>query len=473
MAELAKRIGATGDLPGLLDAAAKTGVSHGPTQTKVLAQLVGQAAGSILEYAVALGLPPKQTLPVLVTAPDLTFRPCDVADALGESVERADGGPDRRSTAQDAADRAGEISPLDVLADSGGGAYLDMAHHTLVNDDALRHWAYEDHDPKTLLWLCAGSVEGTRDGSRHVQAERADSLGACASANVPDDQVLRFVLACKDPKIARYVHEHVLIEHPIMVDADYNTAQPIALETYGKGDRARLDVAVVAGTDAKTVSKSDLTPSEQLEVANDPGRLAQALGALAGHDLSRAVHVLGPTIPQLLGAVAGSAPQLLSYVRTRPANEEQAVVNHPKLTDAARRILGASPFVVFPGLIQTAILAAALDPNPSIIDWILDTTDAGFALTLLAREDPHDKKRRRSSQLGPSCTTGCRSSGICCRPARLDYGSSRRGFRTTNSARPRRTTPREPRPRRPRRRVTAKSFTMPRRRATCGLPSTT
>jgi hypothetical protein len=382
--DLAVRVQMTSPAEALLDAGARAMSVPAADHEKVLKRLKGEPARVVLEFSIATSLDLTSSIPLLASSTGVTSEhmqalllkaPSDVRaaaltkDALRAHVRRVVG----RKTSltsffPDPAERA-------------------TVHAALYTDEALREWAYQENDPETNLWLAAGGPSA-RAACRLVRREIGLAWAHKVTATASAMDLRRFVLNCEDPKAAQHVRDHVLGDRTFKVDAEANQAVTISPDTYGRGDKARLDVAVLVDGSAKAVLErlADMTPTDRAALLHDQGAMQSMFRVLSEAELVRAVFLLGPTFSQLLGLPVVE-PGLIDYVRTRPMAEQDAVLVKGTLTLRARQLFPhLSPFLVYPSLHEPSTLAKALMAAPELLTWMLDDADPSFALGALARE---------------------------------------------------------------------------------------
>jgi hypothetical protein len=381
--ELEGRLKKSGDTPGLIDAAARSGSSPG-IAADATKRLSGESADTILEVAHTTRLPLATTLALLADK----GAPQHVQMVLHNEalIQRFEALQDDkvRSLARRGLGRA---FPLAGLFE--GSTDADFVHDLVLEDEALRNWAYEDKDPLTLLWLAAGVTTKHKASCALVGREKGFGWVKQLPRTSPRQRLDRFILNCSDPAAVKHVQDHVLDERKLLVDA--RTDDPTASDgvVHGVGTQARFEVASLADEIPahELVSRiADMNAGERSALLADASAVSRIINKLT-HDeqLERAIFLLAPTPAQLLALPLGARPELVSYLRTRPPAEEAAALARPELTRKARSMFPRiSPFLVFPTLGDPAALAAALE-NADVLAWMLEGADADLVLTSLAR----------------------------------------------------------------------------------------
>jgi hypothetical protein len=395
-----------GDTASLLDAEAQLGTVEGLSARKLDARLKQESAATILQFALVGGLPLSESIPLLARAKGAT------ADQMRLLLTKSDWVRMIDALAVDhlrneARDLLGRNTPLLTLAPDEEQQRVIHVH--VVRSDHLREWAYSSHDPRTSLFLAAGSAAGAELGCREVARTIGFGWVRQLSPDASGEQLRRLALNCPHAPTAKFVREHLLGDRAYTIDATENEAQPIERESQGKGDRARVDIAVGEKDhdSTKVLDRlADMTVADRMALLKEPGETKRILDHVDPGDLLRAVYLLCPTIPQLLALPIHAAPQLLDYLRTRPASEEAAALADTRAVAGARSIFPKlPPLVIFPSLRDPHALANALGQETELLEWLLADTDASSALALLAR-DPVRKVAVERMEKRPSLYAG-------------------------------------------------------------------
>jgi hypothetical protein len=388
--DLRRELDKTGNTNDVLDAAGRAGASGQQDPAKIAKRLQGEPGGVIAEFAIATTLDLKIAIPLLASAP--AARPDQM-----HAVVRAHSPADRATALVDDKLRkqvraaVGTKLPLSRFFPELNER--EAAHATIFGDAALREWAYQAKDPLTNLWIAAGSTSA-REACKIVGREIGFDWVHKLPTTAPDIELRRFVLHCADTASTKFVREHVLGDRTFEIDANENKAVKIEPETYGSQDgrreKARLDVAMI-GQDVEPANVlarlADMTAGERSALLTNAAEMNKLYSVLSGEPLMRAVYLLAPTIPQLLGLSLHNEPGLLDYIRTRSTTEEEIALSKPALIKPARALFPRiGPLVVYPSLYDPAVMARALEPSPDLLTWMLEDTDPSLALTCLARE---------------------------------------------------------------------------------------
>lgn len=372
--------------PELLDMSARAGTISGRPVEAMNAKMKGQHADDILQYCYASRPDFVQAMSLLLGAPDVTAQHVMALIDLGMLSDRLAVLRDDR-TRNKIRNLVGRATPfLDFFADP---SRKESVHPMMVNDEALRQWLYESKDPRTFLWLAAGSQAGEKSGMQHVVREQGLSWVYRLPPDSDSLQLRRFVLATKDAKAKKHVEERLIADSPIKAEPGEWDAKRVEASVYGAGDRARFDVAVWTrgATEEDILARiSDLEPAERADVVKDASALEATVKRLSGDALVRAIYTLSPTLPQLFGTSLGYEPALLSYLRSRPQIEELQVAMRADLSKKAAAMFPLSPFLIFPTLTDPASLAKALDKNGGLLSWLLSAGEANEVLAVLSRD---------------------------------------------------------------------------------------
>ncbi|MBX3155540.1 MAG: hypothetical protein KF773_06055 [Deltaproteobacteria bacterium] len=373
----------------LLDAAAR---SEWPRDldSDAVRRLAGESASTILQYAMTTLLEPRLALPLLADkrAPEVVqavlFTEWAVTDRLAILKD------DKLRAA--ARQGLGRGFPLRSLIHNDEQL---TAHVHVIGDEALRHWAYEDKEPATLLWLAVGGEHGFQKSCDLVGRERGFAWVEQLTRTSEEKLLLRLSLNCKDAAAAKHVTENLLHQRALVVDGERNVASPSDGAVHGTGAVAREQLAASSEKipPHELVSRiADMSPKERHDLLASPPRVAEVIDKLADEDLlERAIFLLAPTIVQLLGMPIGMHPALLSYLRTRSPGEEALALAREDLVRRARRMVpGTSPFLVFPTLRDPAALNAALT-HGELLGWLLEGADADLVLTSLSHPVVRDR----------------------------------------------------------------------------------
>ena len=386
--EMAENAAHHGDTNALLDSAARGSFVPEPDNKAIVARLAGEPASVVLEFTVATNLHFEQAIPLLARArgarPEHMQKLLSIyyADTRLEAVKIDKLRASIRKV-------AGMRTPLLSFFPESA----DVIRSAVVNNEALREWAYQDKDPTTRLWLAAGGEQDLRKSCQLVQREVGFGWVQQLPASVPQVELRRFALNCGDAKASQFIHDHLLGDKKSFVDPSENSVQPLAGDVYGRTAESRVRSEVDRqDADPKQILErlGDLSASQRAAALANAGEMKQMFSVLTGADAVRAVYLLGPTIPQLLSLPIYNEQGVLDYLRSRPVEEEQqALLRGGSLVGPARSMFPRTcPFIVYPSLYDPHTLARALDAagGDALLSWILEETEPNLALARLSME---------------------------------------------------------------------------------------
>ena len=372
----------------LLDAAARTRTDTKADPKRVAARLAGRDVGIVFEYVRITNVDVKTGIELLLASkgPHAEAVRAFLRAAERKDVVAALADDKMRNSVRKA---VGRDVGLRELFDPTPGLQ-EALHPMVLEHEALRQWVYEDKHAANKLWLAAGSGAGARKGCRLVKAERGMDWVEHIPFDTDQKTLERFVLNCTDAKATKLVRDRYLHESSIEVDASENATVEIDQATYGQGDKVRVkaEIGQQDTTPASVLARiADLTPSDRHALLDDAREMRDLFTVVGGDDAVRAVHLMAPTVAQLLALPIVHEPGLVSYVAARPAKEDVAALATRKLLVSARAMFAElSPLVVFPSLRDPAMLATALNDNADLLAWILDDSDPNYALATLSRD---------------------------------------------------------------------------------------
>lgn len=260
----------------------------------------------------------------------------------------------------------------------------------LLADEGLRRWFADEARPIDLLWLAASGTPA--ECAKVCRVLRADGTGLSWVHDLvgqgASPQQLR-VLAnnCGDKAIATFLREHVIREWT-RETVTHGEAEEAAV-TDPASARTRLDEAL-AGTEAGDLLArvADLDDAARAAFARDSHQVARLLARIPSEDLLRACDLLGLSF----GAVVAGIPQrnfhrgVVAYLRTRPVEEEHAVLASKELLRSAVDHVHPDPLMTLPSLDDPRRLAAAIALYPNLVERLLAGSEPSRALRLLAAE---------------------------------------------------------------------------------------
>lgn len=380
----------TTSVEATLDLTARGNYVEDSHEKALLQRMAGQPASDVVQFALASRIDLVDVLPTVLDAPGLN------AEQL-LTVIRTTGTVDNRMKMlkDDRLRRRirnviGRSAPLTELFPEN----FEYVHPHVVGDEALRQWIYDSKDPRSLLWLAATDSTGIKKAISLVRSEYGLDWILGLPADADRASLRRLALYVTDAKYSKHL-KWLIADKRFHAEKGEWEAETIDPDVLGTGDVGKqLEAVSKAKKDPDSVSEDelvgriiDLEPAERTRIAKDPSQLSSTLKGLASDALVRAVYALSPTLSQLLTAGLGFEPQLLTYVRTRPAGEERDAAKHANLTTAAAAMfLGISAFTVFPSMTDPKVAGAALASNPSLLGWIFDTAEPNQVLAVLSRE---------------------------------------------------------------------------------------
>jgi hypothetical protein len=388
--DLRRELDQSGNSNQLLDAAGRSLDADHQDPKKIAKRLHGESAAVITEFAVTTILDLKIAIPLLASAPNPTPDQMQAIVLTHSAEARVSALVDDKLRRQVRAAIGNRLPLTRLFPDL---ADREAAHATLYRDEALREWAYQAKDPLTNLWIAAGSA-AAREACKIVGREIGFDWVHKLTTTAPNVELRRFVLNCADTASTKHIREHVLGDRTVEVDAEDNKPVEASTEVYGSKDgrreKARLDVAMIGqDVDAANVLArlADMTAVERSALLKNDAEVKRLFGVVSGEPLVRAIYLLSPPIPQLLGLSIHNELGLLDYMRSRPTTEEEAALIKPALVKPARSLFPKiSPLVVYPSLYDPAVMARALDKTPDLLTWMLEDTDPSLALAVLARD---------------------------------------------------------------------------------------
>lgn len=383
-AELAGAVGGKVTTDSLLDLTARAGaIDHRP-EREMKEKISGKPAGDVLQFVIAARIALAEALGLLLGAPDVaTAHVLALFTTHYDFDERLSALRDDRLRAKIRKVTGRSVPPTAFFDQS----ILQLIHPGLVKDEALVQWTLESNDPRSYLFIAAGTPAGEKTGFAAVKRVKGLDWVYQLPVDADNGQLRRLAMLLQD-KPKQHV-ELLLGDSKIEFDAERFTAQKPDATIYGAGDRARFDVAtMIDGTPEEDILSriGDLEPDERAAVIADPHALSSTLVRLTADNAARAVYLLEPTVSQLLGTKIGFSPRILGYLRTRPPSEVIAAASSPAMIRRAQEVFGQSPFLIFPILLDPASLARALDANPALLAWILTSAEPNQALSALSRE---------------------------------------------------------------------------------------
>lgn len=388
--DLQHELSSRGSSDELLDAGARGLDLDGVDMTAVQSRLRGEPASVVLELAIATSMPLAAAIESLAAAPGVTAEQMHALLMEKQGDQRAAVLVDAKLRAQ-VRKVVGKSLPLARFF--AEPAERDRAHALIYRDEATREWAYSDRDPETKLWLSAGSSHA-HEACKLVRRDVGFAWVRELTGSADKTQLRRLALNCGDAGTTKHVRDHLLGDREIQIDADENQVQATSDEVYGhagaRGDVARLNEALAGDdiNDDRVLDRlADMNATDRAALVADQREMQNIFSKLDTAATTRAVFLLGPTLAQLLKLPLRDQVQLLDYVSTRPASEQEFVLMKAALIDPARTIFPrVSPLMLYPTLYDPTVMTHALKASPDLLAWMLEDTDPSLALSCLARD---------------------------------------------------------------------------------------
>lgn len=375
----------------ILDTAARASSINEEDGDVITKRFKGEKAGDVFELIIAADLDLPLAIPLLAGAKGVTAQQMVAVLATKAPEYRIAILANDRLRA-DVRRVIGMGTPLTTLFPTA--AQRREAHATMLHDEALREWAYQEKNPLTNLWVAAGSNHA-KDACKLVKRELALSWVFQLPATAPKIELRRLALNCGDAKVTEHVHAHLLGDRKFVIEEGVNAVGPKPGDLQGeRADRRAEAEAMKSDVDPKELLArfGDLDAAQRARALANGREMKATFGALGPDEAVRAVFLLGPTLPQLLALPIHNLPGVLDYMRTRPSEEEKLALQRRDVVAHAKAMLPhTSPLVVFPVLYDSHALAAALAANDDLIEWMLEETDPSLALARLSLEPARAK----------------------------------------------------------------------------------
>ncbi len=259
----------------------------------------------------------------------------------------------------------------------------DLYERALTNAP-LRRWCTKGADPVQLLQLVTVRHDAVALMWRALVADGVKTDWVHQLGTGRDDAALRMLAVnCPDRAIGSWIKDHLLGDR-IVTESASNTVIPIPEGALERNARRRLAEGIEHGESSREIGRrtSELTEADAARIRSNPDELSNVLLTIEEPWVSRALFKLQPTAADVLRYADVNAPGVVAYLRTRPATETVDALADPVIANRMFFRIG-SPFTRVPALMEPGTLAAALLRNHDVLAWILRTTDARYALTLL------------------------------------------------------------------------------------------
>ncbi|MBA3460074.1 MAG: hypothetical protein H0T46_08950 [Deltaproteobacteria bacterium] len=366
----------------LLEAVAREGQLDTKDATALVATLkkLNASADDLLAVSEVGGVSKTELLPVLLHAPGLT------AQHLSAFLTRAGTGVDMLADAKTRkAVRAAmpDLRIQDVLVT----IEADRVHDLLVHNDGLASWFLETATAKDLLWFCASQVGTAAKATRLAGAKRGWGwVNELTSLAQGEDTMLRVLaINCPDAKAKAYIRD-VLIADSKYTDAVVDkTSQPMD-ERAKHGQGGRLVDAMEGTGDELFARLGDLEEAKRVKLGQSD-ESAESIGKrLRPEDFGRAARFLDLTFRRTVLASPGPAAATVAYLDTRPHAEQLATLRESTLVKRAAEEVHANLLVVFPALMEPAVLAGALQRDEHLMRKLIEGSDPDLVVELISRD---------------------------------------------------------------------------------------